>query len=221
MFRPAYWSSWADCLGMVQQRHPTVSACIVQALNFLEFFFFSAVAAAEQQPEGWRCVPDTILPGYQWAPQWDLARTPTVHWGPISGKAVGGPITVQHSSERAETLQTFWVFSFLVGFQFFWGCLWFSELFVVFGVLGGFQLFQGFQGFFKVFFVCFSVWCFRMFSGVLGQNRKKWKKNKKKMKSKTKKEENGEEEEEKEKGENEKIQQDWPKLAWPEWDWPK
>ena len=22
-----------------------------------------------QQPEGWRFVPDTILPGYQWAPQ--------------------------------------------------------------------------------------------------------------------------------------------------------
>ena len=58
----------------------------------------SAVAAAEQQPEGWRFVPDTILPGYQWASQWVPARTPTVHWGPISGKAVGGPNTVQHSS---------------------------------------------------------------------------------------------------------------------------
>ena len=33
MSRPAYWSSWAECLGVVQQRHPTVSACIVQALN--------------------------------------------------------------------------------------------------------------------------------------------------------------------------------------------
>ena len=53
----------------------------------------SAVAAAEQ-PEGWRFVPDTILPGYQWAHQWLPARTPTVHWGPISGKAVGGPLTV-------------------------------------------------------------------------------------------------------------------------------
>ena len=58
----------------------------------------AAVAAAEQQPEGWRFVPDTILPGYQWAPQWVPARTPTVHWGPISGKAVGGPNIVQHSS---------------------------------------------------------------------------------------------------------------------------
>ena len=58
----------------------------------------SAVAAAEQQPEGWRFVPNTILLGYQWAPQWVAARTPTVHWGPISGKAVGGPNTVQHSS---------------------------------------------------------------------------------------------------------------------------
>ena len=53
----------------------------------------SAVAAAEQQPEGWRFVPDAILPGYQWAPQWVPARTPTVHWGPISKKAVGGPRT--------------------------------------------------------------------------------------------------------------------------------
>ena len=50
-----------------------------------------------QQPESWRFVPDTILPGYQWAPQWVPGRTPTVHWGPISGKAVGGPNTVQHS----------------------------------------------------------------------------------------------------------------------------
>ena len=58
----------------------------------------SEVAAAKQQPEGWRFVPDAILPGYQWAPQWVPARTPTVHWGTISGKAVGGPNTVQHSS---------------------------------------------------------------------------------------------------------------------------
>ena len=62
----------------------------------------SAVAAAEQQPEGWRFVPDTILPGYQWALQWVPGRTPTVHWGPISGKAVGGPNTVQHSRSQCE-----------------------------------------------------------------------------------------------------------------------
>ena len=38
-------------------------------------------------------------------PVWVSVGTPvgpsqdtTVHWGPISGKAVGGPITVQHSS---------------------------------------------------------------------------------------------------------------------------
>ena len=173
MFRPAYWSSWADCLGMVQQRHPTVSACIVQALNFLEFFFFSAVAAAEQQPEGWRCVPDTILPGYQWAPQCVLARTPTVHWGPISGKAVGGPITVQHSSERAETRQTFWVFSFFGGFSgFFWGCLWFSELFVVFRsffvVFSFFRVFKVFSKFSSCVFRSGVFGCFRVFSGVFG-----------------------------------------------------
>ena len=43
MSRPAYWSSWADCLGMVQQRHPTVSACIVQALNHQHPSFHLAV----------------------------------------------------------------------------------------------------------------------------------------------------------------------------------
>ena len=68
----------------------------------------SAVAAAEQQPEGWRFVPDTILPGYQWAPEWVPARTPTVHWGPISGKAVGGPnhsLAQQYSAETRQTWQ--------------------------------------------------------------------------------------------------------------------
>ena len=34
----------------------------------------------EQQPEGWRFVPDTILPGNRRAPQWVPARTPTAHW---------------------------------------------------------------------------------------------------------------------------------------------
>ena len=31
--RPAFWSSWADCLEMVQQRRPTVCARIVDTLN--------------------------------------------------------------------------------------------------------------------------------------------------------------------------------------------
>ena len=78
-----------------------VKACpmnVDRAHTHAEVAAVSAVAAAEQQPEGWRFVLDTILPGYQWAPQWVPARTPTVHWGPISGKAVGGPNTVQHSS---------------------------------------------------------------------------------------------------------------------------
>ena len=68
-----------------------------------------ASVSAEQQPEGWRFVPDTILPGYQWTPQWVPVRTPTVHWGPISGKAVGGPAhsltqqcRVQYSSHTAQ-----------------------------------------------------------------------------------------------------------------------
>ena len=46
----------------------------------------SAVAAAEQQPEGCRFVPDTILPGYQWAPQWVPARTPTIHCARSAGR---------------------------------------------------------------------------------------------------------------------------------------
>ena len=40
--------------------------------------------------KGWRFVL-AILPGFQWAPQWVPARTPTVHWGPDNGEAVGGP----------------------------------------------------------------------------------------------------------------------------------
>ena len=41
--------------------------------------------------KGWRFVPDAILPGHRRAPQWVPARTPTVHWGLNSRKAVGGP----------------------------------------------------------------------------------------------------------------------------------
>ena len=50
-----------------------------------------AAQQSEKQPEGWRFVPDTILPGYQWAPQWVPARDTHGTLGPISGKAVGGP----------------------------------------------------------------------------------------------------------------------------------
>ena len=59
-----------------------------------------------QQPEGWRFAPDTILLGYQWASSWVPVRTLTVHWGPISGKAVGGLITVQHSGTEFNTAVT-------------------------------------------------------------------------------------------------------------------
>ena len=52
----------------------------------------------QQQSRSQRVGALSLLPGYQWAPQWVPARKPTVHWGPISGKAVGGPNTVQHSS---------------------------------------------------------------------------------------------------------------------------
>ena len=41
--------------------------------------------------KGWRSAPDAILPGHRRAPHWVPARTPTVHWGPNNGEAVGGP----------------------------------------------------------------------------------------------------------------------------------
>ena len=41
--------------------------------------------------KGWHSAPDAILPGHRRAPQWVPARTPTVHWGPNNGEAVGGP----------------------------------------------------------------------------------------------------------------------------------
>ena len=48
----------------------------------------SAAGAADK---GWRFVLHAILPGHRRAPQWVPARTPTVHWGLNSRKAVGGP----------------------------------------------------------------------------------------------------------------------------------
>ena len=36
-------------------------------------------------------VPNDVLPGHRRAPQWVQARTPTVHLGSDSGKAVAGP----------------------------------------------------------------------------------------------------------------------------------
>ena len=41
--------------------------------------------------KGWRFVPDAILLGHRRARLWLVARTPTVHWGLNSRKAVGAP----------------------------------------------------------------------------------------------------------------------------------
>ena len=76
----------------------------------------SQQSTAEQQPETWRFVPDTILLVYQWAPQWVPARTPTVHWGPISGKAVGGPNYSSAQQYSADTRQTCCALFFFVPF---------------------------------------------------------------------------------------------------------
>ena len=52
----------------------------------------SAAAVRSSAAEmGWRFVPDAFPPGHRRAPQWVPARTPTVHWGLNSRKAVGGP----------------------------------------------------------------------------------------------------------------------------------
>ena len=64
------------------------------------------MAAAEQQPEGWRVVPDTILPGYQWHPSGSRQGHPRCTGGPISGKAVGGPNHISAQQYSAETRQT-------------------------------------------------------------------------------------------------------------------
>ena len=68
----------------------------------------------QNSSQSWRFVPDTILPGYLWAPL-VLARTPTEHWGQISGKA-GWP---EHSSAQhhsVETRQTLTPFFFSLPF---------------------------------------------------------------------------------------------------------
>ena len=76
-------------------------------------FRLSSAAAVQQQcssaaDKGWRFVPDTVLPGHRRVPQWVPARTPTVHWGLKSRKAVGGPFG------SADTRQTFLLFTFYV-----------------------------------------------------------------------------------------------------------
>ena len=64
--------------------------------------------ATEFQPDGWRFVPDTILPGYQCAPQWVLARTPMVHGGPYAGSPWVGQqtSTTRQDQENDETQAT-------------------------------------------------------------------------------------------------------------------
>ena len=58
--------------------------------------------------------PDTILPGYRRAPQWVPARTPTVHWGLVSGKAVGGPVGQYSTANSAENTSNKNSFLFII-----------------------------------------------------------------------------------------------------------
>ena len=62
--------------------------CLVARVNTGSAVQQQCSSAADK---GWRFVPDAILPGHRRAPQWVPARTPTVHWGLNSRKAVGGP----------------------------------------------------------------------------------------------------------------------------------
>ena len=64
-----------------------------------------SLSSCSSQRVGALFLTDTILPGYQWAPQWVPVRTPTVHWGPISGKAAHSltqQFRVQYSSHTAQ-----------------------------------------------------------------------------------------------------------------------
>ena len=55
---------------------------------------------------GWRSAPDAILLGHRRAPQWVLARTPTVHCFPVNGEAVGGPQQPPKRRSAARTRQS-------------------------------------------------------------------------------------------------------------------
>ena len=108
--------------------HLTEGVCLWQHVQYGRTRTHAAVsavaAAAEQQPEGWRFVPDTILPGYQWAPQWVPAKTPTVHWGSISGKALGCPnysSAQQYCAEIPQTTIELFMFSLFLFFEFLFG----------------------------------------------------------------------------------------------------
>ena len=49
--RPAFWASWADCLEMIHQRHPTVCARIVDALHAQHpSFHLDGVRASGENP---------------------------------------------------------------------------------------------------------------------------------------------------------------------------
>ena len=113
--RPAYWSSWADCLGMVQQRHPAVSRRIVHALNAHHPAFHLAgvpasgahLAAAGFVAPSWGELADGIRPEHlvlevdrePGVPRYGWQRTATV---PIHGRQIEDSIRPRLSlSEQA------------------------------------------------------------------------------------------------------------------------
>ena len=101
--RPAYWSSWADCLGMVQQRHPAVSRRIVHALNAHHPAFHLAGVRASGA--------HLAAPGFV-APSWgelaDGIRPENLCWkwtgNRVSLVMVGnGPLLCQSTADRLRT----------------------------------------------------------------------------------------------------------------------
>ena len=84
---------------------PRDSAPMLQTHLFAHMFSCSVV-----QHEGWRFVPNAILPGHRRALQWVLARTPTVHWGvvvlEVPGRPRGGKLPLSGTGGREREPQT-------------------------------------------------------------------------------------------------------------------
>ena len=70
-----FWASWADCLPMVQKRHPEVAACIVERLsNQPRTPCLGAAAAAAEQLKGARPPPREPEENERNFPYWLAAR---------------------------------------------------------------------------------------------------------------------------------------------------
>ena len=120
----------------------TKGVCLAARVNTGSAVQQQCSSAADK---GWCFVPDTILLVHRRAPQWVPARTPTVHWGPDSGKAVGGP----SRSDSRYTANIFLLFLFPYVFPFFSSFLCFFSL--------SLSLFSAFFSLYSLFPFCFKL----------------------------------------------------------------